>query len=381
MYHYLTTSPELITRRPGRRSEYIANLNYIPIGSTPIYQDLINIERSEYMTETWNPAEISEDIKPVNYVNADSWNSAELNEAINLFGIKYPVDTWNPAALDEKAQNIINDITSLRTISGNPISFKTINGGYAKSCVVSFSPIQSGSGEPSPKNVRPISGRDSLHLYQDTEQTETPETTHTATFPYIVYGGKIDLVSGKVTVEYALIKLNSLTWNFNEHQSYGQYFYASISGVKYEGSFYSIVYNALCNKYAIAIRTVDKFINNKFTFDGTSTEVTQIQIKDSTYSTKEGFAASLTDNDVLVYKLVAPTEITLTAEQIALLKGNNVMWTDGDDITLKFTKLALPDDSDGLSLTQKVKKAIELIKGKSTEETKKSTTKGRRKKS
>jgi hypothetical protein len=38
------------------------------------------------------------------------------------------------------------------------------------------------------------------------------------------------------------------------------------------------------------------------------------------------------------YKLATPQEITLTAEQIALLKGNNVLWTDSNgNITLVYS--------------------------------------------
>lgn len=312
------------------------------------------------MKETWNPAEISEDIKPVNYVNADSWNAAELNEAINIFGINYPVDTWNPAELDEKARNIISDITSVKTIHGNPISFKTINGGYAKNCEVSFSPIQSGSGDPSPENVRPIIGMDSLHLYQDTEQTETPETTHTATFPSTVYGGVWKPQEGKAIIDKAIVDMGDLTYdNYSEGViQVSKNNIETVSGSNPKRTYDCII---ICESIVVSIQTANQV---RFLSD-----LTPAQFKESM------------DGYKMCFELATPQEITLTAEQIELLKGNNVLFTDGDNITLKYTKLALPEDSDSLSLNQKVKKAIEIIKGKAIEETKKSTTKGRRKKS
>jgi hypothetical protein len=38
-----------------------------------------------------------------------------------------------------------------------------------------------------------------------------------------------------------------------------------------------------------------------------------------------------------VFCIQTPIEITLTAEQISLLKGNNVVSTDGDNIILKYS--------------------------------------------
>ena len=44
------------------------------------------------------------------------------------------------------------------TFTGNPLEFDAPKAHALKSCVVSIEPIQSGSGDPSPDNVRPISG-------------------------------------------------------------------------------------------------------------------------------------------------------------------------------------------------------------------------------
>lgn len=51
------------------------------------------------------------------------------------------------------------------TISGNPVSFTARNAPLRK-LSVAFSPVQSGSGDPSPDNVRPILGWDSLTVEQ-----------------------------------------------------------------------------------------------------------------------------------------------------------------------------------------------------------------------
>ena len=53
---------------------------------------------------------------------------------------------------------------SSATATGNPLSFNTDSEGLAKNTVITLNPIQSGSGDPSPSNVRAISGYDEIDL-------------------------------------------------------------------------------------------------------------------------------------------------------------------------------------------------------------------------
>lgn len=51
-----------------------------------------------------------------------------------------------------------------QTATGNPISFTTDSAQVAQGTVITLEPIQSGSGDPSPSNVRTISGYDEIDL-------------------------------------------------------------------------------------------------------------------------------------------------------------------------------------------------------------------------
>ena len=51
-------------------------------------------------------------------------------------------------------------------VTGNPVSF-TAKAAPLKQLKVAFSPVQTGTGDPSPDNVRPILGWDSLNVYDD----------------------------------------------------------------------------------------------------------------------------------------------------------------------------------------------------------------------
>lgn len=58
-------------------------------------------------------------------------------------------------------KDMIKTLCPLKTLSGNPITWETSDTEYLFP-VVSLEPKQAGSGDPSPENVRPISGYDSL---------------------------------------------------------------------------------------------------------------------------------------------------------------------------------------------------------------------------
>lgn len=63
---------------------------------------------------------------------------------------------------------------------------------------------QEGSGDPSPDNIRPITGTQSVSFeLADAEGEDV--TTYTETFPNVVYNGRVDFVSGKLVVTSAYI--------------------------------------------------------------------------------------------------------------------------------------------------------------------------------
>ena len=63
--------------------------------------------------------------------------------------------------------------------------FTTKTGGKLESCIVAFEPVQSGSGDPSPSNVRPITGHSSVevwehgkNMYSDGDVTKNANVTY-----------------------------------------------------------------------------------------------------------------------------------------------------------------------------------------------------------
>ena len=88
---------------------------------------------------------------------AEKANTSDVTAALALKEAK--------ADMNDDVTDILVDLTDTQTTaSGNPVTFETVQEGGAKSALVTFAPKQSGTGDPSPSNIRPISGWDGLVL-------------------------------------------------------------------------------------------------------------------------------------------------------------------------------------------------------------------------
>lgn len=322
--------------------DYMAALQTNPVEGGVIYQALNSkvdkvagkqLSQENYTsTEKTKLAGIADDATKTE-IN-DTFNSGLKIGTISINDVdtdlNVPVDDTLSNTSEHPLQNkaiydLIEEILPEVAATGNPISINDAFGFPAKSCEVAFSPVQSGSGDPAPDNVRPISGRDSLHLYQDTEQTETPETTYTQTFTDTVYGGVWKVTEGKAVIDRAFITYDGTEneWNYTN----SRFTILKPSNAKSGSSALHSISNML------KCYTSTTLLDNGFYIGGTN-----LGIRIDSITSLDDFKTFLGTNNLQVaYMLVTPQEITLTAEQIALLKNSNVLWTDGDNITLKYS--------------------------------------------
>ena len=124
-------------------------------------------------------------------------------------GPQGPKGDPGPAGADGKDGTQINDTTvgsdawSSKHIvdmlcppleeTGNPVACYPVSG-YPLGCKASWEPAQDGSGEPSPENIRPIKGRDSVAVTRCGENLLniapfTKQTTQGISYEYVVNGG------------------------------------------------------------------------------------------------------------------------------------------------------------------------------------------------
>lgn len=220
-----------------------------------------------------------------------------------------------------------------------PTPIATFNGtsNPLKSLTASIVPVQSGSGDPSPTNVRPISGW-TEEVVTVTDDLQNPTVTHTTTIPFKdsqgnpveVYGGSVDVTGGESTIvgkKFLLAPTDSQIFNVTNRN-------CVFSVPETANGFTLAVTNLLCNKlkpsdYSTAEDNHIHFANATLLTIYTSEDVG---------TTKEDWIQWFDDMQVeIYYKLATPTTFYTQPTSIKSLDGdNNVFASTGDVEELKY---------------------------------------------
>lgn len=187
--------------------------------------------------------------------------------------------------------------------------------------------IQTGSGDPAPDNIRPITGRDSVTITANS-------VDHMISLGETVYGGSLDVTTGVLTVTNVSVDMGSLDWSRKRTSTTYFYFIATPEPFKADNfNFISSVYN---NVQQIRTRLNDKEMG---LFNNTSTETyRQIVVRDDDYETAETFIASVTGQQI-VYELATPITVQLTPTQIEQLLGTNNVFADCGNVEVYYVTI------------------------------------------
>ena len=164
------------------------------------------------------------------------------------------------------------------------------------------------------------------------EPYQTPET-HTKEFGQTVYGGWLNLNSGVLTIDRGIVDLGDFTWAKYTSADDGRFLATTVVsplGVDsadtlceiYKGALFSEPSGKVAN--TIGINTSATSVNGR------------ILICDPTETDPASLKTKITGSK-LCYKLATPTTIQLSPEALTLLKGLNVISTDGDNMELKYS--------------------------------------------
>lgn len=224
--------------------------------------------------------------------------------------------------------------------SGNPIILTDGTAFKAEGLVVTLEPKQSGSGTPSPENVRPITGYTEC-VVTVKDEDDTTQDTATIAFGQTVYGGSVDFKTGKVTVD-RVCKI----FDGSEDENWG------LDG---NGKRVSIKLNDA--KPGTVEASPPGLISNLFITTTSSVTYTgNIGISIDNYKwlgvsdgsgamTVASWKTYLASNNLQVaYELATPTELTLTPAELELLKGYNYINTNGTNIELTYQPDTLKAD-------------------------------------
>lgn len=150
-------------------------------------------------------------------------------------------------------------------------------------------------------------------------------TTATTAFGRTVYGGTVDLVTGELVVDRAMVDLGTLNWSKETFSTTSTIVFKSDVPLKKAG-----LATLVCSKYIwtnndrTALVNVDKAIAS-----WNATTSIAIAIRDDSLASGDASAfKTAMQGTQLVYELAEPQTYTLTPQQIEMLAGNNTVWVE-----------------------------------------------------
>ena len=216
--------------------------------------------------------------------------------------------------------------------SGNPVQCYPV-AGYPLGVKASWSPRQSGEGDPSPENVRPITGLDEVQVTLSDGVSDG--TTATLDLPSTVYGGEVDLVAGEGVETWAYLVFDGTeSWEVNNNSINNELQYTLDCGVNLpdigQGD------NRACTHFSTSNLVYwNQLAANNF---ATNRQYIRVQSLIPTLDEWKSYLAaqySAGTPVTVVYKLATPQSIQATGSQsLPALSGENVLITNADSLTV-----------------------------------------------
>jgi len=205
---------------------------------------------------------------------------------------------------------------------------------------IGIEPVQEGSGNPSPDNIRPISGWTAANIAVSPTTSAEDGTTYTIQFrdgdnPLTVYGGTLNVTTGELVVDRAYKE-------FDGTENWTIYVTSEINTVFI---LYSIIPNAniplrpKSSQFNYNSQAFEIASGREYTYhlETSGSHRLFMQIPTSVASTNEAFKTWLAtqkanDTPVAILVKITPQSIQLTPTQIRTLVGNNNIWADTGNI-------------------------------------------------
>ena len=256
---------------------------------------------------------------------------AIFNALLNLRELK-ELYSGKPVCVCPLYKGVINTSKTCEA-TGNPIVLPEY-----KSLVklkTTFSPKQEGTGDPSPENVRAITGYDSVTVTQSKDEAQVKQIT--LTLPETIYGGTVDAVSGVGSNTWRFVVFDG-TEDWYQNGPNG-YFLSDVLEIGNAGPRESISNIAVNSGQVIAPIPDGQFNMWSFVFQrgwcGFS-----LSFADSLDSWKSYLAAQASAGTPVqvAYKLATPESFKVSQVSIPSLRGENTFFTNGENMDIIYKK-------------------------------------------
>lgn len=213
------------------------------------------------------------------------------------------------------------DKVTTETVEGvDSVSFDTDLTNDLVELEVGIEYSQSGTGDPSPDNVRTITGNTDKSIIVNGNNI-------TISLGQTVYNAIINFISGVLTIYSKHIILSDKNWTYNSQ--YGFMYTSTISDMKTTpNTDVAPLLNSDCYKAGTGQQAGSGAINNTIAVSSKT-----LRIRDERFTNATTFTSTM-GNTQIIYPLDIPIEVQLTPSQIATIKGINTISTSG---TIKAT--------------------------------------------
>lgn len=217
------------------------------------------------------------------------------------------------------------DIETTETESGaSPLSFNTDKAAALILLLVNDFATQSGSGDPSPDNIRPITPAASIDIVVNGNSI-------TISFGTNIAEGVIDVITGKLTITHYY---GEITAAQNKNESGGGYFwYTSLNQLSFP-AIYALNSEAFSNRFKMTNNTTVTDLDGNMTLYANGI----VRWKEQSSLNITDYNTYLSSNPIQIcYKLATPIEVSLTPEVINSIVGDNVISSNANgDITVTY---------------------------------------------
>lgn len=231
---------------------------------------------------------------------------------------------WEPTTASEVGGGGSVDLET--TLTGNTVYIADAAAGEVDALTAEIQGSQSGSGEASPTNVRPI-----IWFENATFTNSANSHTDTVTFGTPIYLGTLDAKSGKITTQYVCYEITSVS---TVATAYGlRYFSTSIVNRDIDET-----YRPICNRLygATVINGSTSPWRENIIYRGGGSG-TVIIIPPQTLTTVAECNQWLSENPLrAVFKLKTEVEISITPAAVSLLNGENIITTNLKSMSLTY---------------------------------------------
>lgn len=300
-----------------------ANVHYFDIRTQAGSQKSVNV--GDTWECTFQPEMVAFVLRNFTYTNAKLYlQIVDQTEQNRLAEAEERIDTA------EEHIAAIEQAFPQATVTGSVVHVTDAAAFPAADLTVAIEAVQSGSGDPSPDNVRPITGFTAANIYRAaSSSSSTPAVTVSFGAAGTVYGGTLDVTTGLLTVTWRYHDMGTITgWHYSDANPANAYYYRTFTDKK-PGTVNLLASLYRTTNAASAAGMAD------FDIKGRDTDTT-IFIKDSRYTSTDDLKAGLAGQQ-LIYELATPITYQLTLAEIAMLQGENYVWADTGDTTLTYS--------------------------------------------